>query len=350
MAVKSRFAYERNLYQKPQINLARSSGIRIWMVNATCFAVILQSSLTDSFSSMTVALGAVTAALITELFFLRNSDKSGSLLDGSAIAAALVMTLFLPNNISPFYAAIGSVFAIAIVKHSFGGLGSVWLNPAIGGWLFIRFSWAEQFNRAMESSYLTLSINGSGFFPINSSLDGTVLPFLNRTLFSISSTGFSEGYLGLLNSPYAGIIADRGALSLLLGTILIIVFRAGRSWVPLLYLLVFCFFYRLRGAIPYGGNSGEGDLFYVLFTGGTWAAAFFLAAETGGGAKSRLGVLALTVFGAFAAFLFRSSVNEAYGVVYAALLISTITPLVRIMENRVLSINRIKARSGANYV
>jgi len=311
--------YERNQYLKPQINLSVSTAKRMWLVNFCAFITILQSSLSDSFSSMLIAVNAVAAALICEFIFLHRKGKASSLKDGSAVASALVLTLLLPNTISPFYAVIGSVFAIAVIKHSFGGLGSAWLNPAAGAWLFLRFSWPSLFTQDMHNNTL-----------ISSALDETVLPFLNENIFSLFSSRLPEAYLGFFSSPLNGIIADRGILALLIGTVLMLAFKAYRLWIPLLYLTVFCLLHQEDNFLGSG-------LYINLFSGGTFVAAFFLAAENGSTAKSSWGIFSLVIFGSLLAFVFRVHGGEFYGVIYGALFINALSPLVRILENRLLN-------------
>jgi electron transport complex protein RnfD len=125
----------------------------MWLLNICVFAVILQSSLTDGFHSLYTALATLAAALGTE-FLINMRKKTMTLLDGSAAATALILTLLLPNTLPPLIPALGAAFAIAVVKHSFGGLGSNWLNPALGGWLFIRFSFGFLYPQNIEGSAL----------------------------------------------------------------------------------------------------------------------------------------------------------------------------------------------------
>ena len=99
---------ENRLFQKPQLNLGRSSIARMWLVSLCAFLAILQSSISDSFSSLLVALSAVSAAVLTEFLFFQ-TDRIKRLKDGSSVATALILTLFLPNNIPPVYAVMGTV-------------------------------------------------------------------------------------------------------------------------------------------------------------------------------------------------------------------------------------------------
>ena len=345
MAFGIKFLYERNKFFKPQLNLARSTSARMWIINACAFMVILQSSISDSFSSLLIAIASVFAALLTEFIFIYKSGKFNTLKDGSTIATALILTLLLPNRISPFHAAMGAVFAIAVIKYSFGGLGSNWLNPALGGWLFIRFSWAASFNNALEGSLL---MNGSIPIPSNplplSPLDGGFRDFLNERFFSLFGAGIPEGYLGLLNSPHNGIIADRGIFALLLGTIIIAAFRAGRTWVPFLFITVFSFLIRAFG--NYENGTFTGDIIFSLFSGGSLVAAFLLISEPASSAKSNWGIFGLVILSAIITYLFRFTGREPYGVIYAVLFINAITPIVKILENKLLYGKPVKIRIG----
>jgi electron transport complex protein RnfD len=353
--MEERDASRRALFQKPQIYLAYSTAGRMWLVSVCAALTVLQSALGDSFSSLAVALAASAAALMTELFI--GLKKGVSLLkDGSALVTALVLTLLLPNSINPVFAALGAVFAVAVVKHSFGGLGTNWLNPALGGWLFIRFSWPLAFNRALENSPLAI-LTGSldkgisdpqgsplGILKINGwtggSFDQMFSSLLNETIFSFSRAELPGGYIGLFRSSGPGIIADRGLFVLLLGTIVITAVRAGRCWVPAAFIGTYAFLVRLFGALPLGGVLGGGDALFGLCSGGIVAAAFFLLGDPATGPKSGAGALTAAFFAGAAAFVFRYIGLEPYGAFFAAALINALTPLIRGLESRIFYSHR----------
>ena len=312
---------------KPQINLARSTTGRMWLLNLCTFLVVIQSSLTDSYSSLLVALGAVCAAVLTEFLLAGIKNGVSTLKNGSAVATALILALLLPNRIHPLYAAAGACFAIAIIKQSFGGLGSNWLNPAAGGWLFIRFSWPAAFANA-------LSVTGiNADYSTSTSFDTALSSFFNRTILSFTGGEIPSGYMDLFASRLPGIIADRGIFALLLGTIIITASQVNRSWIPAVYLFVFSFLVRLAGDLPLGGEIWKGDMLYMLCSGGTIAAAFLLAADPATGAKSNRGILFSTIASGAIAFVFRCFGNETYGAIITALLINAVLPAVRFLEN-----------------
>jgi electron transport complex protein RnfD len=346
---------ENILDQKPQVNISRPTAGRMWLIVCCAGLAIIQSSLGDSFASLIVALTALASALLTELLITYKKSGLEKIKDGSAAASALVFSLLLPNQIHPLCAAVGAAFAMGVVKHSFGGLGSNWLNPGLGGWLFIRFSWPSFFSRALEGSPLAilheglrggvsvaqgsplgiLKISGLDHFAgAASPLDGAVRSFLNSRIFSIAGAELPAGYIDLLVSRSPGIIADRGLLALLLGTLVIAASQIGRAWIPAVYLGVFALLVRIFGALPYGGPLGGGDMLFGLFSGGAFAAAFLLASDPATGAKSNAGVLTVVILAAILAWLFRYQGLEPYGAFFAAALANALTPLVRTFEGR----------------
>ena len=342
MTENYRGTFDKNRFDKPLINLVRSTAGRMWLVNLCAILAVIQSSFGDSGSSLFIALSASAAAVLTEFLILHKSGKAKAIKDGSAIATALILSLLLPNRIPISYAVLGTVFAVAVIKHSFGGLGSNWLNPAAGGWLFVRLSWPSLFTRALEGSPLEFSGMEAGYTSAVTTLDGTVRTFLNNTVFSLIRVELPEGYIDLFASPFPGIIADRGVLALLFGTIIISACHVNRSWIPVIYLLVFGTLTAFAGALPYGGEFWKGDVIYALCTGGTLVAAFFLAADPATGAKSNGYIALAAVAGGALAFLFRFLGAEPYGVVFSAVLVNAILPLIRILEKR-----RLYEKQGA---
>jgi electron transport complex protein RnfD len=337
-----------SLFQKPQVNLARSTPGRMWFVSICAFLAVFQSSLGDGFHSMLIALAAAAGALGTELLF-NLKERYFSIKDGSALASALVLALLLPNRLNPLYAFLGGIFAMAVLKHSFGGLGSNWVNPAAGAWLFIRWAWPAAFSRGVEGGHLVrlaASLEGGltdaqgsplALFKINgwpdTPLDTLLSSFFNNTVFAFTGTSLPRGYLTLFSPPGPGIIADRGLLSLILGIILLSASRSFRFWLPAAFLFLYSLLVRAFGALPFGGPLGEGDVLFALLSGGVLPAAFILIADPATGPKSAPGYGVFICLTALAAFLFRYPALDPYGVVTAVLAGNALVPLIRRVEN-----------------
>ncbi|MDR0447518.1 MAG: RnfABCDGE type electron transport complex subunit D, partial [Treponema sp.] len=283
------------------------------------------------------------------LFYFR--ERRLSVKDCSALTSGLVLALFLPNHLNPLFAFFGGVFSMAVIKHSFGGLGSNWVNPAAGAWLFIRSAWPAAFNHGLEGGHLQqltaavengfrdglgspmniLKINGWFSTPLDSRLANV----LGQTVSSITGTSLSsQGYLSLFSSGGPGIIADRGMLFLLLGTVLIAASQCFRFWVPAAFIGIYALFIWIFGALPFGGPLKEGDIIFALLSGGTLAAAFILVTDPATGPKTAPGYVVFAFLFAFFTFLFRYPGLDPYGAVTAVFLVNSLVPLIRWVENK----------------
>jgi electron transport complex protein RnfD len=347
--------------ERPQVNLAQPTALRMWMVFGCALAAVFYSAAGDGFVSLGIALAALGTALFSEALALhfgrlwkypvpaegtpmaggigdaRLTDArltdgrptggriaDGRIADGSAAASAMIFVLLLPNSVNPLCVILGAAFAMLLVKFSFGGLGANWVNPALGAWLFLRLSWPGFFNQGQGFH----SGGGSG-------LDTAIRGFFNSTILSLTGAELPSGYMDLLlGLGGEGIIADRGLPLLILGTVLLLSAQISRAWIPAVYLGVYVLLVRVFGALPGGGNIGEGDILYALFSGGTLTAAFFLSADPATGAKTPPGMLAAVVLSASLAFLFRYPGADYCGAFSAAALVNALVPLIRRLESR----------------
>jgi electron transport complex protein RnfD len=308
----------------------------MWLIFGCAGLGLVQSALGDRGHSLVVALAALCSAILAELAITWRKSGFQKIKDGSAAASALVLTLLLPNRIHPLYAALGALFAMAVVKHSFGGLGSNWLNPGLGGWFFVRFSWPGVFGKALEGAVSFESVisgNGGIALPAGSVLDGKVSAFLNNHIFSFLGAELPSGYIDLLVPEAPGIIADRGLLALLAGTIIITACRVSRAWAAAVFLAVFGILVMLGGAA--GGEAlRNGDVLFGLCSGGTVVAAFMLVTEPVSGAKSRPGMLFAAVLSGVLAWLFRYRGLEWHGCFFALGMVNAFTQVIRLFEGR----------------
>jgi len=313
-----------------QVNLARPTATRMWLVFCCAFVAAVQSAAGDGGASFAIAIAALVSAVLTELLMTSTVHGLKKIKDGSAAASALVLTLLLPNQIHPVYAALGAAFAMVVVKHSFGGLGSNWMNPALGGWLFIRCSWPQAFARALDES--------AAYLPQGSSAaDQVIVDFLNKFVFRFLGAQLPAGYIDLFSLQSPGIIADRAVLTLVIATVVIAAFEISRSWLSLVYLVVFGFLVRMAGdSAVGGGNWWNGDVILAFFSGGTLVAAFILVVDPSSGAKSVMGNIVVVILAAVLSLAFRVYASAFYGCFFAVALVNALTPLLCKVERSLL--------------
>jgi electron transport complex protein RnfD len=310
----------------------------MWLVFGCAFLAAVQSAIGDSGASLAVAFAALASAVLAELLMTSTVHGLAKIKDGSAAASAMVLTLLLPNHINPVYAALGAAFAMVVVKHSFGGLGSNWMNPALGGWLFVRFSWPQSFARALEGMPEQLPQTGGV-------TDQAVRELLNKAVFSLAGAELPPGYIDLFSMQPPGIIADRAVLSLVFAVAVIAAFEISRSWLSLLYLGVFGFLTWMLGGPD--GIWWNGDVILAFFSGGTLVTAFILVVDPSSGAKSAPGNVIVVVFAAVLSMAFRVYASAFYGCFFAVALINAFTPFLCAVERRLLYTLPPSANSSA---
>ncbi|MCL2270480.1 MAG: RnfABCDGE type electron transport complex subunit D [Treponema sp.] len=309
-----------------QVNIARPTATRMWLVFCCAFLAVVQSAIGDSGTSFAVAFAVLVSAVLTELLMTSSVHGLEKIKDGSAAASAMVLTLLLPNQIHPVFAALGAAFAMVVVKHSFGGLGSNWMNPALGGWLFIRFSWPQAFQAALHRP---ADIPQPG-----SAADQAIKDFLNRFVFKFLKTELPSGYIDLFSSQSPGIIADRAVFVLVVATAVIAAFQITRSWLSVLYLAVFGFLIRMAGD---GSAMWNGDVIRAFFSGGTLVTAFILVVDPSSGAKSVTGNVVAVILAAVLSMVFRFFAPALYGCFIAVALVNALTPVINKTERLLLS-------------
>lgn len=91
---------------------------------------------------------AVSIALAVEALMLRLRGRSVPLFirDGSALVTGLLFALCIPPFTPWWITLIGIVFAIAIAKHVFGGIGYNPFNPAMAGFVFVLLCFPPEMN------------------------------------------------------------------------------------------------------------------------------------------------------------------------------------------------------------
>jgi electron transport complex protein RnfD len=317
-------------FLKPQTNLSVRTGLQMALVSAAAFFVAAQSALSDNFASLFVALTCVATAVISELLIGLITGRQ-TIRDASSVVTALVLTLFLPNRIPPQAAALGTAFAIIIIKQCSGGLGSNWLNPALGGVLFIRFSWSHIWSAALGSTRITENI----FFDVNSFLSNrltTSYDFLNDRILTFLSAVIPYEYIELFMMTGSGIIADRGFLALIIAGIILCAFIPYRTYKSFIFIAVYSLL--IYSGIGTDTPPFKGDTFYAICTGGTFAGAFFLLGDPITGPKSNRGAVIYSLSAALLTYYFRFIKHEVYAVCFSIALLNTIIPFLREIERK----------------
>lgn len=93
-----------------------------------------------------ITLLAVLSCVITEALCQKLRGMPVTVGDFSAVLSGLLLAAVLPPNVSWWVPVVGGVFAMAIAKQAFGGLGSNIWNPALLARAFLQVSLPTQLN------------------------------------------------------------------------------------------------------------------------------------------------------------------------------------------------------------
>lgn len=256
-------------------------------------------------SAFLVILTCIVTAHLAELVCLkvRGRETTG---EYSAVITGLLLAFCLPPTLPLWMAALGTIFAIVIAKHLFGGLGHNIFNPALIGRAFLLAS----FPVAMTSWVAPIDgVSSATPLGIVKEASGLALPSLAELFW---------GHVG-------GSLGETSAAALLAGG-LFLLWRGHIDWrIPGAFLgTVFLL------TLVIGVSRGEG-LAYPLFhlcAGGLFLGAFFMATDWVTSPVTQLGRIVFGVGCGLLVVLIRLKGGYPEGVAYSILLMNVATPLI----------------------
>ena len=198
-------------------------------------------------AALLVLAAAVGASLLGELAIAGLAWRRWTLGDGSALLTGLLVGCSLPASVPLFIPIVAAAFAVAVVKLSFGGLGRNWMNPALGGRLFVTFSW-----------------------PVLAAAGGQPGPGWLRV-----SPGLSDG--SLLGG--SGALGAVSTLLLVLGGAWLLTRRIAAWEIPAAFAAAFALPVWALAGLPAGEGVFRGDLLPALTSGSFALAALFMATD-----------------------------------------------------------------------
>lgn len=110
----------------------------MWFVVLALVPCVMSAVVYFGFFQLLVIATAVAFAAGTEALIQYLMKKPVTVMDGSAVITGLLLGLIVPPHFSLVFTALGAVFAIAIGKMVFGGLGYNIFNPALVGRAFLQ--------------------------------------------------------------------------------------------------------------------------------------------------------------------------------------------------------------------
>ena len=138
----------------------------MWTVSACLAPAGIWGVAIFGLGSLFILMISIASAMLTEFIITRLQGRH-TLSDGSAFLTGLLIGYNMPPSVPAFIPVIASVFAIAVVKQTFGGLGRNWMNPALAGRVFVLFSWTPQADQAPSNHTVTIRVTDNGTPPLS---------------------------------------------------------------------------------------------------------------------------------------------------------------------------------------
>lgn len=254
-------------------------------------------------------------------FMLKNPKCT--VCDGSAILTGLLLAFNVPSNIEPWILVIGALFAIGVVKMTFGGLGCNLFNPALAGRAFLLIS----FPVAMT----TWPVPGQGLFSlVDNSVDGAT----GATPLSVMKAAIKSGDASLLHTlPSAqdmilgntgGCLGEVCALALILGLVILLAKKVITWHIP---VSIIATVFVLSGALHIA-NPMYADPVAEILSGGLLLGAIFMATDYVTSPMSKNGQLVYGVAIGALTVVIRTWGAYPEGMSFAILVMNAFVPLI----------------------
>ena len=279
------------------------------------------------FRAAVVLAVAVMSAIIAEAAAQKVLKWEVTAGDWSAAVTGLFLGLNLPPGVPLWIAAVGSAFAILIVKLAFGGLGKNIFNPALAGRVMLLAAWPV----AMTKGWLKpgwWQDDGFTFWTYNvADRFGVAIDVISSATPLVKGGAQADPFtlLDLFVGRVGGCIGETSAVALLLGGAYLIYRR-------LIYWQLPVAFMATTGALIwiFGGPEGyfSGQFMMHIFAGGLLLGAFFMATDMVTSPITVKGQIIMGVGCGLLTFLIRLKGGPPEGVSYSILIMNAVTPLI----------------------
>jgi len=273
-------------------------------------------------------LTCVVSAVVTERLCNLLRRQSSSLGDFSAVVTGIILAFSVPPALPWPAAVIGSVFAIAIGKMVFGGLGANIFNPAMAGRAFL----TACFGMLMTTWTVPVTIDAR--MPMISAENPVIDARTQATPLSLSKQAIKSGKNArivdgqtevMFFGEVGGCLGETSAFALLIGAIYLLIRKTINLHIPLAVLLSAFVFAAVAHLI--NPDAYIKPLTHIL-AGGLLLCAFFIATDP---VTAPLSAKGMWIFGAgigTITMLIRIVGEYPGGVMYAVLLMNAFTPLI----------------------
>ena len=235
------------------------------------------------FDAVRILVYCAAFCIFSEYAWTLATRQAATICDYSAVVTGVILALNLPPGAPWWLCAVGSVFAIIIVKELFGGLGQNPFNPAAAARVALLIGFAGPMTQWAAPATGSLI---SGATPLGA------IQAAKSSADAMAALGSSDNLMNLFLGNVGGSIGETSALAILIGGIGLMCFRLIKWQIPLAMIgTIFLF----TGIVHLAAPGLTPSPVYHILSGGVMIGAFFMATDMVTSPMTPLGAL---VFGA----------------------------------------------------
>ena len=283
---------------------------------------VIVSILFYGWSSVILLAVSVVTCILVEYLVTRYLMKAPSTIgDWSAAVTGVLLALNLPPACPWWVAVVGAIFAIGVVKMTFGGLGQNLFNPAIAARVFLLVSFPVA---------MTNWARPAGFINVDATSGATLLGVVKEGLEKGDTLGkiFETNDFSYLQSLFINIGGSAGeisALAILIGFVYLLARKVIRPHITLsIWATIFVF----SGIFWLINPEHFTDPLFNLLTGGVLLGSVFMATDYVTSPMSAKGGIVFGVGIGLLTMLIRYFGSYPEGVSFAILIMNSVVPLI----------------------
>jgi len=288
-----------------------------------CIALV--PALLCSFYFFGIGAIAVTAVSVASCVFFEWAinkymlkNPRPTITDGSAILTGILLAFNLPSNFPLWMVVVGALFAIGVVKMTFGGLGCNLFNPALAGRAFLLISFPVQMT--------TWPTPGQGFLTLDATTGATPLATMKLIAKGEASmSDLSNSLTDMLIGNTGGCLGEVCAIAILLGLIYLLVKKIITWHIPVSILVTVAVF---SGLMHLANPTTYVAPQYELLSGGLLLGAVFMATDYVTSPMTHKGQLIYGVAIGLLTMVIRTWGAYPEGMSFAILIMNAFTPLI----------------------
>ena len=305
----------------PHVHSGDSVSKNMYGVLIALVPALLCSFVYFGIGAILVTLVSVASCVFFEWainkYMLKRTDTS--VLDGSAILTGVLLAFNLPSNLPLWIVMVGALFAIGVVKMTFGGLGCNLFNPALAGRAFLLISFPVQMTTWPKPL--------QGFFNVDAETAATPLALMKQAIKDGNTDAIEKlpnSLLDMFTGQTGGSMGEVCELALLIG-LFYMLYKKIITWhIPVSILAtVFIFAGALHLAKPEYPSP-----FMDLVSGGLMLGAIFMATDYVTSPMSKKGQLVYGVAIGFLTVVIRTWGAYPEGMSFAILIMNAFVPLI----------------------